>query len=402
MLRQAGRTIAALAAAGLVAGVAPGAARADWNGDAKADVLTIHPDGRLLMYRGNGAGGWLTGAGEPIGSGWGSFTALMWPGDFSGDAQPDLLARSPDGSLRLYRSTGAGGFVDNGIVVGSGWGSFTALLAPGDFSGDGRPDVLARRPDGALVMYRGNGTGGWLTGRAEPIGAGWQQFTAILPGGDFSGDGNPDVLARTQAGALLMYRGNGRGGWLTGRGEPIGAGWQPFTALASGGDFSGDGKPDILARPPDGTLRLYRGTGTGGFVDNGVAVGSGWNTLSYLTLVGEMLPPRQPASPPAAPVPDGSVRLTTGLRCTPPGGRLRVSLRVRRRSGRARPRVRRVVFFVRGGPRRRDRRRPYAARLRLNLPAGETGRVYARVYYRRAGSRRIRHKTVSRRFVICG
>ena len=37
--------------------------------------------------RGNGAGGWLTGTGEPIGTGWGTFTALLSPGDFSGDDQ---------------------------------------------------------------------------------------------------------------------------------------------------------------------------------------------------------------------------------------------------------------------------------------------------------------------------
>ena len=49
-----------------------------------------------------------------------------------------------------------------------------------------------------------------------------------------------------------MYRGDGAGGWLTGTGERIGAGWQDFTALTSGGDFSGDGRPDVLARQSDG------------------------------------------------------------------------------------------------------------------------------------------------------
>ena len=95
------------------------------------------------------------------------------------------------------------------------------------------------------------------------------------------------------------------------------------------------------------------------------------------------------------------MKLSAGIRCTPPGGRLRVSLRVRRRPGRAAPRVRRVVFFTRGGPRRIDRRRPYVVRLRVNRPAGARGRVYARVAYQRKGSRQLRHKTVSRRFVMC-
>jgi hypothetical protein len=45
-------------------------ARADWNGDGPADVLSIYPDGRLVMYRGNGAGGGATGIGIKVGGGW--------------------------------------------------------------------------------------------------------------------------------------------------------------------------------------------------------------------------------------------------------------------------------------------------------------------------------------------
>jgi heme oxygenase len=378
-------------------------AQADWNGDGAGDVLTVAGDGRLLLYRGNGAGGWLTGHGEPIGSGWGSFTALLAPGDFSGDGLPDLLARTPDGALLLYRGNGAGGWLTGrGEPAGSGWQDFTALLAPGDFSGDGKPDVLARAADGTLRLYRGNGAGGWVD-NGIVVGSGWQGFTAIFPAGDFSGDGKPDVFARMQDGTLLLYRGNGAGGWLTGRGEPVGSGWQPFTALAGGGDFNGDGKPDVLARPPDGTLRLYRGTGASGWVDNGIQVGSGWNGLSAATLLGgSPPPPPEPSAPPAAPLPGASTQLTGPKGCTPPGGRLRVSLKVRRKAGRAAPKVRRVVFFVRGGPRRADHRRPYRVRLKMNWPAGKRGRVYARVDFIRAGSHRLRHKTVSRRFAMCG
>ena len=255
-----------------------------------------------------------------------------------------------------------------------------------------------------LLLYRGNGAGGWVTGKAEPVGSGWQSFTAVLPGGDFSGDGRPDVLARRGDGTLLMYRGDGAGGWITGTGEPIGTGWGPFTALASGGDFSGDGRADILARQSDGTLLLYRGNGTGGFVaGTGEQVGAGWNALSLLTLVSQ--PPSVPAPalvPPGAPLPDGRARLDAGVRCTPPG----------------RPAARQPA---RPAPRRAARRRACAASCSSCAaargastgagrtgcgcgstgPAGERGRVYARVFFRRAGSDRVRHKTVSRRFAVC-
>jgi FG-GAP-like repeat/Tachylectin len=401
------REVKALVAA-LVLLVVPAAARADFSGDGPADVLTVHPDGRLLMYRGNGSGGWAPNVPDAIGTGWGSFTAFLAPGDFSGDGKPDILVRDGDGRLLMYRGNGAGGWAAGARqTVGSGWGGFTALVAPGDFSGDGKPDLLARDSAGALLLYRGDGDGGWLTGTAEKIGSGWGPFTAILGGGDFSGDGKPDVLAVNPEGALLLYRGDGAGGWVSGQGEPVGSGWGGFTALAAGGDFSGDGKPDILARQPDGTLLLYRGNGAGGWLTGlGEPIGSGWNGLSYLTLVPASPPPPAPEpappAPPATPLPDGNVSLTAGLRCTPPGGLLRVSVKVRRRSGRPAPRVQRIVFYVRKGPRRTDRRRPYTVRLRMHRPAGQRGRVYARVYYRRAGTKTLRHKTVSRRFVMCG
>jgi hypothetical protein len=397
--------VVAAAFAATMLGAPP--ASGDWSGDGPADVLTVHPDGRLLMYRGNGAGGWATGSAEAIGGGWGSFTAFMAPGDFSGDGNPDVLVREGE-RLLMYRGNGAGGWA-TGVAqqIGGGWGPFTALLAPGDFSGDGRPDVLARQSDGTLLMYRGDGDGGWMTGSGERIGSGWGSFSAIIPGGDFSGDGRADVLAVHPDGRLLLYRGNGAGGWVTGSAETVGGGWAQFTALASGGDFSGDGEPDVLARTSDGKLLLYRGNGASGWVTgSGEPIGSGWNGLAHITLVPASPQPAPappgPVAPPAAPLPDGNVSLTAGVRCTPPGGRLRVNLRVRRRAGRPAPRVRRVVFFVRGGPRRIDRRRPYVVRLRLNRPAGSRGRVYARVYFRRAGATKLRTKTVSRRFVMCG
>src|ERR687896_623549 len=157
-----------IATAAVVAGLGSlaTAARADWSGDGHADVLAVGSGERLLLYRGNGAGGWASG----------------------------------------------------GVEIGTGWGTYDALLSPGDFSGDGKPDLLVRRTDGGLLMYRGNGAGGWVTGAGEQIGSGWQNFTAVFSGGDFSGDGKPDVLARQPDGALLMYRGNGAGGWVTGVG----------------------------------------------------------------------------------------------------------------------------------------------------------------------------------------
>jgi len=37
----------------------------------------------------------------------------------------------------------------------------------------------------------------------------------------------------------------------------------------------------------------------------------------------------------------------------------------------------------------------------MNQPAGKRGRVRARVYYRRSGSKKLRRATVSKRFRMC-
>jgi hypothetical protein len=393
----------ALLAACLCLGAAP--ARADWSGDQEADVLAIDSGGRLLMYRGTGAGTFMPGGGQPVGTGWGGFTALLAPGDWSGDGKPDLLARTPDGLLLLYRGNGSGGFIGgSGEQIGSGWQSMTALLAPRDWSGDGKPDILARTGEGALLMYRGNGKGGFLQPTAQPIGSGWQGFTALLAPTDWSGDGKSDILARDGDGRLFMYRGDRAGGFVTGKAEPIGTGWGGYTALFSGGDFSGDGRPDIIARDGDGLLFMYRGNGRGGFTTGQrERIGTGWGSLGGLLLSWDFVRAAAPApaAPPVAAIPQGSARIRFTKGCTRPGGRLKVRVRIRRRAGRVPPRVLFVVFSVKRGAKRVDHRRPFVVRLRMHQRAGKKGRVYARVYYRRAGSKKLRHKTVSKRFKMC-
>jgi hypothetical protein len=61
--------------------------------------------------------------------------------------------------------------------IGTGWGSFTSVFSPGDFNGDGHSDVLARKRNGELWLYRGNGSGGWSGWSA--VGWGWNGMVQI-------------------------------------------------------------------------------------------------------------------------------------------------------------------------------------------------------------------------------
>ncbi|OJF11524.1 FG-GAP repeat domain-containing protein [Couchioplanes caeruleus] len=261
----------------------------DFTGDKKPDILAAEAaTGALWLYQGNGDGTFQEGR-TKIGSGWNKHTAIFSPGDFSGDGFADVLVRNTAGELLLYRGNGKGGWL-NGTApekIGSGWNKHTAILSPGDFTGDGFADVLVRNTAGELLLYRGNGKGAWLNGTApDKIGSGWNKHTAILSPGDFTGDNFSDVIIRNAAGELLLYRGDGKGGWLNGTApDKIGSGWNQWNMIFSPGDWTMDGYPDIIVRNTAGELRLYRGNGKGGWIDpasNLLIRRSGWNQFSFI------------------------------------------------------------------------------------------------------------------------
>ena len=77
------------------------------------------------------------------------FNTVFSPGDFTGDGKADLIARTPP-ALFLYRGNGAGGFTGGGVRIGAGWNMFNTVFSPCDFTGDGSPDVGRVSVRGAL------------------------------------------------------------------------------------------------------------------------------------------------------------------------------------------------------------------------------------------------------------
>jgi hypothetical protein len=259
-------------------GATDATAAQDFSGDGRADVVAPTGDGVLWLYRGDGAGG-FSGARSQLGTGWGSRDQIRLVGDWDGVAGSDVIARNPGtGALWLYSGNGVGGFRSY-RTIGSGWQIFSQVFSAGDWDGDGHTDLLGIvRSDGSLRMYRGNGTGGFLG--MKVIGSGWGRYDGLMMTGDFDGDAAPDFLARnTATGELRLYRGSGAGGFAGVR--VVGKGWNIFNGLLGVGDWSGDGHSDVLARLGDGSLRMYRGNGTGGWVSPYPTIGTGWNALRF-------------------------------------------------------------------------------------------------------------------------
>jgi hypothetical protein len=149
----------------------------DFNGDQRVDILARESaTGFLWLYPGNGTGAFLPRV--RAGTGWNAFNALVGPGDMNGDGAADVLAReAATGILWLYRGSGSGGWLPR-IRVGAGWNAMTAVVSPGDFNGDRNPDLLARDAAGVLWLYPGLGTGQFAS--RVPISAGWNGLAPLF------------------------------------------------------------------------------------------------------------------------------------------------------------------------------------------------------------------------------
>ena len=251
---------------------------ADFNGDWNNDVLgRVSATNELRLYQGTGRG--TFGVAATIGVGWGGFNVLETVGDFSGDGYGDVIARAPaTGLLWMYPGNGRGGWLAP-RVIGNGWNGFDSIVGPGDMNGDQKVDVLARETaTGRLWLYPGNGRGGWLA--PQLIGTGWGIFNTLLAPGDFNGDGTADILARERAtGLLWLYPRNAAGGW-----NPrvlIGNGWNFLPTLMSPGDFNGDRTADVLGYDATGALWLYPRTAQGAWAAR-VQVGHGWTAINTI------------------------------------------------------------------------------------------------------------------------
>lgn len=238
------------------------------------DVVALTSTGSVRIYGGNGAGGWSKVT--DFASGWAATDGLVSLGDFTGDGHRDVGRIDAAGRFMLYAGRSGGAFA-NPVQIGNGWRSFVRVIGGMDFDGDRLPDVLAITADGRMLLYRGNGSGSWASGgTGAQVGNGWGTVDTTINVGDFDGDGYADLIARRPNGTLLLYPTNGRGLFLTPK--QIGNGWGIMKSIFSPGDFNGDGANDLIGVGKDGAMFLYPGNGGAGFRDR-TQIGNGWQSM---------------------------------------------------------------------------------------------------------------------------
>ncbi|MEV6117632.1 trypsin-like serine protease [Streptomyces sp. NPDC052109] len=210
---------------------------------------------------------------------WGSYSDknVVLQTDLNRDGYQDqIIRRASTGAVYWRHYIPASNSWATPLVFGN-WSTRTKIVAPGDVTGDAQPDLLSVTASGILYVYPGLGNGTF--GSPVAVGSGWNQYNVLLGHGDFTGDGKADLLARSSSNsAVYLYPGTGKSGSGTFGARIQVRTWGQFNAFDAVGDITGDGRADLVARTPAGTLYLYPGTGkaTSDIFGTPVTIGTGW------------------------------------------------------------------------------------------------------------------------------
>ncbi|MBD0744860.1 hypothetical protein BG418_24750 [Streptomyces sp. CBMA152] len=221
---------------GVNAGVDMGGGFGDMTAIVQANV-SANGTGNDLYYRMNGNLYYTAERGNDtklIGGGWDMFNLLVSVGNMGGTAEPDLIGRDAAGQLWLYQGR-ADGQLEARIRIGSGgWNGMDRLVGRGDYTGDGKADLIARGTDGTLYIYpgTGNAVADSALGSRITVGKGWDQYVLLASTGDNDGDGKADLIASDKAGALWLFKGTGNPSAPFAPRVQIGTGgWEGFNTL---------------------------------------------------------------------------------------------------------------------------------------------------------------------------
>lgn len=251
----------------------------DFDGDHHPDLLLVSAADRETLARGNGAGSYATSAVFAVGGS--PLTSLA--ADFDADGRSDLAvldASRPIFSASLASSDPVG-FPLPRVTPLSVEGGDQVYLAPGDYNGDGKVDLLASEY-GAFDVLLGTGDGRFTLG--TPITNNGSPSRLLVA--DLNDDGTSDLVLPGPGATFRTLFGSPDGTFSGTTSVDLG---QPgeFSEEALG-DFDEDGDLDLAAVHVGSGVRFYRNDGAGNFAfDHELALTTGAARLVFADLNGD-------------------------------------------------------------------------------------------------------------------
>jgi uncharacterized protein YkwD len=171
----------------------------DWDRNGTYDILAQWNDGRLTLHPGFAGGGF--GTAVTLGqSGWAGMT-LAVGGWCANNRFPQLVALDASANLWLYPNVGLADMSSRTLMAS---GVSATRLSMVDYDADGFQDLLARKSDGAVQLYRGAGTPAPRAEARATVATGWTDVTGIRPLRDVTGLNSTGVALR-RANDVVQY-----------------------------------------------------------------------------------------------------------------------------------------------------------------------------------------------------
>ena len=215
----------------------------DFNRDGIPDVA-IAFNNAVTVLLGNGDGTFTAKASPAVGNGPGPIAG----GDFNGDGIADLaVANTYDNTISVLLGNGDGTFTTKSTAT---VGDVPIFLVVGDFNADGIEDLaVVTYLSGNLTVLLGAGDGTFAIRFSMAVfNLSSAYGNALLAVGDFDGDGISDLAITSSGGGGTLA--GGAVTILSGRGDgTFAVRSTPSAVTAPGyvvaGDFNGDGLPDL-------------------------------------------------------------------------------------------------------------------------------------------------------------
>ncbi|MFI9201929.1 trypsin-like serine peptidase [Streptomyces sp. NPDC053048] len=222
--------------------------------------------------------GGFNGGGNTANDDWLSYSPVF-DGEIRALYQDAVVGRTPQRSGTYQQPS------DKARLAGaaSTW-THANHLASGDFTGDGRDDMVTIWSDGEVTLYTGDGSGGFSSEKQLAKADFWKRAKTVTAG-DFGGSALPDLMVRWDNGKLSYFEDvNSSGFGKEFTLAAVGSSWKDAAQITAG-RYNSTRKNDLVVRRSDGKVTLHSGVTSSGLGSERqlAASGSFWKNAQSLT-----------------------------------------------------------------------------------------------------------------------